>query len=128
MTGPRPSSGPHKKQLAVVRRLRIPGPDASWAELHEFAGTYDGSFFLSSSMGTVASLAYRPVFAAVTEGDGSVGGELGVDLLRAALWFQARSDTMSGATGFSGPEVEALYRRTCAELHQRTGGWVGEQG
>ncbi|MGJ9412855.1 hypothetical protein ACHAAC_09115 [Aeromicrobium sp. CF4.19] len=118
---------PHKKQLAVVRRLRVPGPDAPWADLHEFAGTYDGGFFLSSSMGQVAVLAYRPVFAAVEEGDDTIGAELGVDLLRAALWFQARSDTMSGAQGFSGPEVERFYRVVCAELHHRTGGWVGEQ-
>lgn len=118
-------TGPHKKQLAVVRRLRVPGPDATWAELHEFAGTYDGSFFLSSSMGQVASMAYRPVFAAVESGE--LGAELGVDLLRAALWFQARSDTMSGAADFSGTEVEAFYRTVCAELRHRTGGWVGEQ-
>lgn len=118
-------NGPHKKQLAVVRRLRVPGPDAGWAELHEFAGTYDASFFVSSSMGQVAALAYRPVFQAVDAG--TIDGELGVDLLRAALWFQARSDTMSGAADFSGPEVQRFYRAVCAELHARTGGWVGEQ-
>lgn len=118
-------SGPHKKQLAVVRRLRVPGTDATWAELHEFARTYDASFFLSSSLAQVASLAYRPVFAAAQAEE--VGPELGIDLLRAALWFQARSDAMSGANGFSSPEVERFYRVATGEVAERTHGWVNEQ-
>lgn len=119
-------SGPPKRQLAVGRRLRVPGPEATWSELHAFAQTYDAAFFLSSSTGTVVRTAYRPVFDAVQSGE-DLGGELGVDLLRAALWFQARSDTLAGATGFSSPEVEQLYRRVCLELHVRAGGWVDEQ-
>ncbi len=118
-------SGPHKKQLAVVRRLRVPGSDAPWSELHEFARTYDGSFFLSSSTGQVAAVAYRPVFEAVESGE--IGPELGIDLLRAALWFQARSDAMSGAAGFSSPEIERFYRAVTAEVSERTHGWVNEQ-
>ena len=85
-------SGPHKKQLAVVRRLRVPGPDAAWGELHEFAQTYDGSFFLSSSTGQVASLAYRPVFAAVETGD--IGPELGI-VWPLPAWFWARFTSRS---------------------------------
>lgn len=116
---------PRKKQLAVSRRVRVPGPDADWTALRDFAQTFDAAFFLSTSMAQVAQVAYRPAFAAAEAGTLD-DGELGVVLLRAALWFQARSDTMSGATGFSGPEVEQLYRGVCAELHRRTGGWVDE--
>lgn len=120
-----PAQGPHKKQLAVVRRLRVPGPEASWPELHEFAQTYDAAFFLSTDLGFVAKTAYRPVFAAVETGE--IDGTFGVDLLRAGLWFQARSDSMTGAENFTSDEVEQFYRRVCAELFCRTGGWVGEQ-
>ncbi|KQY55292.1 hypothetical protein ASD11_17215 [Aeromicrobium sp. Root495] len=119
------AEAPRKKQLAVSRRVRVPGADADWAALRDFAQTFDASFFLSSSMAQVATVAYRPAFAAADAGTLD-DGELGVVLLRAALWFQARSDTMSGAAGFSGPEVERLYRSVCAELHRRTGGWVDE--
>lgn len=120
------AEAPRKKQLAVSKRVRVPGPDAEWSALRDFGQTFDASFFLTSSMVQVAQIAYRPAFAAVEAGTLDQG-ELGVDLLRAALWFQARSDTMSGATGFSGAEVEQLYRGVCAELHRRTGGWVDEQ-
>lgn len=106
--------------------MRVPGPDATWSALHEFAQTYDAALFLSGSMGRVAQLAYRPVFEA-TENGTLTSADLGIDLLRAALAFQSRSDSMSGAHDFSGPEVETLYRAVCAELHRRTGGWVDEQ-
>lgn len=119
-------TGPPKRQLAVGKRLRVPGPDADWASLHTFAQTYDAAFFLSSRTSMVVQTAYRPVFDAVQAGE-EIGGELGIDLLRAALWFQARSDTFAGATDFSSPEVERLYRRVCLELHVRAGGWVDEQ-
>ena len=116
---------PRRPQLAVGRRVRVPGPEAGWADLHAFAQTYDATFHLSSSMGTVATVAYRPVFEATSAG-AVLGPRLGVDLLRAALSFQARSDTMSGADGFSSPEVETLYRAVCAELRHRTNGWVDD--
>lgn len=119
------TESPRKKQLAVAKRIRVPGPDATWADLQAFGRTYDATFHLSSSVGQIASLAYRPVFQAVESGQG-IGGELGLGLVRAALWFQARSDTMSGAQDFSGPEVEQLYRQSCLELHHRTGGWVDD--
>lgn len=118
-----PRNVPHKKQLAVSRRVRVPGPDADWAAVHAFAQTFDAPFFLSSSTATLVQLAYRPAFDAVERGD-HLGGELGIVLLRAALWFQARSDAFSGSDGFSSPEVERFYRAVCEELHTRTHGWV----
>jgi hypothetical protein len=118
-----PRHVPHKKQLAVARRVRVPGPEADWSALHAFAQTFDATFVLSSSTATVVQLAYRPAFDAVERGD-HLGAELGIALLRAALWFQARSDTFAGAEGFSSPEVERFYRAVCAELHTRTHGWV----
>ena len=117
---------PHKKQLAVAKRIRVPGPDADWSALHAFAQTFDAAFFLSTSTATIVQTAYRPVFDAVVA-EQELGGELGIVLLRAALWFQARSDTFAGATDFTSPEVERLYRRVCATLHDRTHGWVDEQ-
>lgn len=117
---------PRKKQLAVSKRIRVPASDATWDVVHAFARTYDASFHFSSSTGDVVQLAYRPVFAALDAGE-QLGGELGIARLRAALWFQARSDQMAGATDFSSPEVERLYRGVCAELHARTGGWVDDQ-
>lgn len=119
-------SAPHRKQMAVARRKRVPGPDADWAALHAFAQTFDAAFFLSSSTATIVQVAYRPAFDAVERGE-PLGGELGIALLRAALWFQARSDTFAGATDFSSAEVERFYRAVCAELHDRTHGWVDEQ-
>ncbi|RYY43011.1 MAG: hypothetical protein EON53_15085 [Actinomycetales bacterium] len=124
MSGPR--NVPHKKQLAVSRRVRVPGPDADWSALHGFAQTFDAAFFLSSSTATIVQIAYRPAFDAVERGE-DLDGSLGIALLRAALWFQARSDTFSGATDFSGPEVERFYRAVCGELHSRTHGWVDDQ-
>lgn len=118
-----PRNIPHKKQLAVSRRVRVPGPDADWAAMHAFAQTFDAAFFLSSSTATIVQLAYRPAFDAVERGD-QLGAELGIVLLRAALWFQARSDTFSGSQGFSSLEVERFYRAVCEELHTRTHGWV----
>ena len=118
-----PRNVPHKKQLAVSRRVRVPGPDADWAALHAFAQTFDAAFFLSSSTATIVQLAYRPAFEAVERGE-HLGGDLGIALLRAALWFQARSDTFAGASDFSSPEVERFYRAVCEELHTRTHGWV----
>ena len=119
-------TGPPRRQLAVSRRVRVPGPDADWATLHAFAQTYDATFFLSSSTGFVVQHAYRPVFDAVTAGE-PLGSEVGIGLLRATLWFQARSDTFAGATGFSSDDVERLYRTVALELHVRAGGWVDEQ-
>lgn len=117
---------PHKKQLAVAKRIRVPGEDADWKALHAFAQTFDASFFLSTSTSTIVQVAYRPAFDAVVAGT-DLGGELGINLLRAALWFQARSDTFAGATDFTSPDVEQLYRRVCATLHDRTHGWVDVQ-
>lgn len=121
-----PRDVPHKKQLAVARRVRVPGPDADWSALHAFAQTFDAAFFLSSSTATIVQTAYRPAFDAVERGE-DLGGELGIALLRAALWFQARSDTFAGVDGFSSPEVERFYRAVTAELHERTHGWLDEQ-
>lgn len=102
--------------------VAVPNPqDGTWADFFEFAHTYAASQRLTPSPEQLRQIAYEPVMVAFHARSGVT---VGIDLLRAALFYMARADRFAGEVDFGSPEEEHQYRWVVAQIHNRSGGLV----